>query len=123
MIDIQLWRQRHKICDEWKEFEPFYDWAISNGYRDGLSIDRKNSDGNYEPSNCRWVTVKVQANNTSQNQLLLFNGCLKTIAEWCDELKLPYSAVYQRIKILKWDVSRALTTPVCYMEGKRRGII
>ena len=53
-----------KICDEWlNDFEPFYNWAITNGYKEGLSIDRINVDGNYEPSNCRWATAKEQANN------------------------------------------------------------
>ncbi len=45
-----------RLCDDWKEFQPFYDWAMSNGYRHGLTIDRINPDGDYEPSNCRWIT-------------------------------------------------------------------
>lgn len=45
------------ICDEWKnDFKVFYDWAIKNGYKDGLTIDRINNDGNYEPNNCQWIT-------------------------------------------------------------------
>lgn len=52
------------ICDEWKNsFEKFRDWSLSHGYQDNLSIDRINNDGNYEPSNCRWATVKEQQLN------------------------------------------------------------
>ena len=52
------------ICDEWKnDFMSFYNWAILNGYSDELSIDRIDNDGNYEPSNCRWVTRTIQSRN------------------------------------------------------------
>ena len=54
------------MCEEWKnDFMLFHNWAIENGYKDNLSIDRINNDGNYEPSNCRWVTMKEQAQNRS----------------------------------------------------------
>ena len=52
------------VCEEWKnDFKAFYDWAMGNGYKKGLSIDRIDNDGNYEPSNCRWTTNIIQSRN------------------------------------------------------------
>ena len=51
------------ICEEWLDVQNFYDWAMSNGYSDGLSLDRIDNDGNYEPSNCRWTTRTIQSRN------------------------------------------------------------
>ncbi len=55
-----------KVCEEWTDFKTFYDWAMSSGYKEGLSIDRRDNDGNYEPSNCRWATVVTQNRNTQR---------------------------------------------------------
>ena len=52
-----------KVCDEWQEFIPFYDWCMVNGYKKGLTLDRKDNDGNYEPGNCRFTTYSVQNSN------------------------------------------------------------
>lgn len=61
------------MCDEWiNDFKAFYDWSMSHGYKENLTIDRINNDGNYEPSNCRWATMIEQANNKRNN--LLFDG-------------------------------------------------
>lgn len=52
-----------KVCDGWSDFMTFKQWALSHGYSDDLTIDRINNDGNYEPSNCRWTTMKEQSRN------------------------------------------------------------
>lgn len=57
------------VCDEWQRFEPFYEWAMSNGYRDHLTLDRKDNFAGYSPDNCRWATMKEQQNNKRIHQL------------------------------------------------------
>lgn len=64
-----------KICAEWEsDFGNFYNWAINNGYREGLTIDRIDNDGNYEPSNCRWVTMKENERNRGNLKLSMIDA-------------------------------------------------
>lgn len=99
------------VCDEWRDFEVFYKWALHNGYKDNLTIDRIDNDGNYEPSNCRWATWKEQANNKSLNHILTFNGKSQTMTLWAEEAGITRSAIKTRLKN-GWSVEKALTTPI-----------
>lgn len=85
------------ICDEWiNDFQAFCDWAIANGYRDGLSIDRIDNDGDYCPENCRWITMAEQAGNKSSTILVEINGESKTLVEWSHITGILYGTLYRR---------------------------
>jgi hypothetical protein len=72
-----------RICDEWaSNFKSFSDWAINNGYKETLTIDRIDNDGNYGPDNCRWVDRFVQQNNTSKNRIISYGGISLTARQW-----------------------------------------
>lgn len=102
-----------KVCDEWlNDKESFYKWSIEHGYSNGLQIDRINPDGNYEPSNCRWITSKENNNNRRNNKKYEINGEIHTLSQWSDIYDMPFDVVQQRIQDLKWDVKKALTTPI-----------
>lgn len=101
------------MCDDWlHDYLSFYNWAISNGYSDELSIDRIDNNGNYEPSNCRWATRTTQANNRRTNVRIMYNGESHTISEWSRIFNIKQPTLYQRIYKAKWPIEKALTTPV-----------
>lgn len=98
------------VCDEWKDdFGAFYDWSISNGYKDGLSIERKNVNENYEPNNCEWITIKEQAANKRNTLYVEIHGERKRLKEWCEIYGVNYKTVYQRIFIYGFEPLEALT--------------
>lgn len=96
-----------KVCDEWLiGFDNFAEWALSNGYTENLTLDRKDNDKGYSPDNCQWVTNKENCNNTRRNLNIEYMGETKTLAEWCRELNLNYYTVQKRLK-KGWSVERA----------------
>lgn len=100
------------ICDEWKHnFSAFESWANKHGYTDYLSLDRIDVDGNYEPSNCRWVTQKDQCNNTRSNIYVTMDNKTMTLKQWSELLGLNYGTIASRVG-RGWDPIKALTTPV-----------
>lgn len=95
------------VCSEWKDkFMVFYNWAVSNGYDDNLTIDRIDNNKGYEPSNCRWITNKENSNNTRRNIYLTYNKT-QTLAQWADELHIPYQTLHYRYK-KGWDTKDIL---------------
>lgn len=84
------------ICDEWNEFNAFHDWAAQSGYRDNLTIDRIDVNGNYEPSNCRWVTISEQMRNKRTNHMVWIDDTLLTLSECSRNYGVPKSTIRWR---------------------------
>lgn len=100
-----------KVCDEWSSsFENFYEWAIANGYKKGLTIDRIDNNGSYDPDNCRWITQREQCWNRRNTTYIMYKGITKPLPQWCYELGLSYSKTRQRLFKLHWSVDRAFET-------------
>jgi len=87
-----------RVCDEWQDYRAFKEWALSHGYSDDLSIDRIDVDGNYEPNNCRFISMKEQCNNRSSNICVTYKGKNYTIAELAELTGIQYSTLYERVK-------------------------
>ena len=87
-----------KVCEEWQKFIHFYEWAMTSGYVDNLTIDRIDNNGNYEPSNCRWATQKEQSNNKRTNVFITHNSQTHTLKEWSEITGINYSTLHSRYK-------------------------
>jgi hypothetical protein len=99
------------VCSDWLKYKSFYDWAVTSDYQDGLTIERKNVNGNYEPSNCKWITMEEQARNKRNNHFITFGKSRKTLAEWGEITGIESSTIRQRLN-LGWTPEKALTTKV-----------
>lgn len=100
-----------KVCDEWSEYLPFAKWAFSNGYADNLTIDRINGNGNYEPSNCRWATVKEQQNNRATNRIIEYRGEMYTLTQLAEKTGINKTTLRERLN-MGWDIEEAVNRPV-----------
>lgn len=87
-----------KVCEEWQDYANFRDWALSHGYSDELSIDRIDVDGDYEPNNCRFISMKEQCNNRSNNLMVAYDGHVYTLSELAEAKGIQYSTLYERLK-------------------------
>lgn len=89
------------VCDEWRnDFQKFYDWAINNGYKENLTIDRINSNGNYEPSNCRWVTLSENTRLKYKSDFITVGDLSLTIHDWAQRIGLSQKTLRDRYKEL-----------------------
>lgn len=100
-----------KICEEWLKFEGFMEWSLANGYDDKLSIDRIDGNRNYEPSNCRWTTKGVQANNRSNSIKLCHEGEYVPISFLADKYEIPNGTLRARVNA-GWSVEKSINTPL-----------
>lgn len=104
------------VCDEWlNDFQAFYDWAMTNGYKDDLTIDRIDVNGNYEPSNCRWITNLQQQQNKRNSFIVEYKGRKITISQLARENNIKPNVLYGRIKN-GWSIEKAVTTPVRHLK-------
>lgn len=97
-----------KVCSDWNtSFEKFMEWALSSGYEDKLTIDRIDVNGNYEPNNCRWVTVKEQANNKTNSRIETYKGISASVATLCEIFSKDYALVSGRLQN-GWSIDEAM---------------
>jgi len=95
------------ICEKWLTFTGFYE---DMGDRpEGMSLDRKDNDGNYNKENCKWSTQKEQCNNKRSNHMMVYRGKTQTLGQWADELGMEYSTLNSRVNRSKWSIGKALS--------------
>jgi len=107
-----------KVCDEWLEFLPFRDWALSSGYSDDLTLDRSNNDLGYSPENCRWISFRDQQNNRRNNHYVTIGEETKSITDWARVYNVPAYIIRDRIR-RNWDKIEAITTPHVKTKDKK----
>lgn len=103
------------VCDEWQTYPAFEEWAYSNGWSEGLTIDRIEVNGNYEPSNCRWADKLQQANNTRRNRFYTYNGETLTMKQWADKIGISYYTLRNRLDG-GWTIAEAVENKVRHTE-------
>ena len=104
-----------KVCDEWQDYSKFREWSLLNGYDPNAdfqkcTLDRIDSDGNYEPANCRWVDIKTQENNRRNNRIIEYQGKRMNVTMWAETLGINVVLLQDRLKH-GWSFERAITEP------------
>lgn len=101
-----------KICDEWNNnYIAFKEWALSSGYEDNLTIERKDYNGNYCSENCEWADMQTQQRNKSSNRIITYNGESKILAEWAEKFNIPYKVLCARINDKGHSFEEAINMP------------
>ncbi len=99
------------VCNEWiDDFPKFCSWALENGWKKGLQLDRQNNNEGYSPDNCRFTTPTINGRNKRNNKILDFMGQKKSLSEWAEIYNIKPALVSKRINA-NWDIERALTAP------------
>lgn len=99
-----------KVCERWRRFENFYA-DMGEPPTNSDTLERSDNNGNYEPGNCQWVSRKVNNRNRRSNRYLTLNGVTHSMAEWCEQLGVSYSAISTRV-LRGWTDEQTLTQPV-----------
>lgn len=101
-----------KVCDEWLEsFDNFADWALSHGYKEHLTLERIDVDGDYCPENCKWITLQEQAFNKRDTKWVDYKGEHVQLKVLCERLGVTYDTVHDRIYRRGWSVEDAIEKP------------
>lgn len=118
-IGFRHWGGRGiRIAHEWYDEKTrklhtraFIEWAVRNGWKEGLQLDRIDNNKNYSPSNCRWVTSKENCRNRRDNRIIEKDGVKKCLSQWAEELGIPYNAMKDRCH-QGWDDERIISEKV-----------
>lgn len=98
------------ICEEWENFLTFESWSYKNGYKENMTIERNDVNGNYCPENCCWIPKNKQASNRRTCYKIEYNGQIVNLSDLCEKLGLNYKRVHNRIHKLGWSVEKAIST-------------
>ena len=96
------------ICSSWSDFEGFYNWAMSSGYREKVTIERTDVNGDYCPENCTWVANELQALNTRRNVYYEYKGVSYSIRQLSEIAGVNYNTMRSRLNGYGWSVERAM---------------